>query len=152
MIRVKYEIMPAMRPLAIPTKDKGFFGAVVMWLVASRQWQLSEDWKFTIDGTPYIIPAGFTFDGASIPKFFWTYLSPTGVLLMPGLIHDWIYMHQSLNRADGLPSLTLSQKECDVMFCELAIAINGFNFINKAAYVALRAFGWMAWNKHRKND
>jgi hypothetical protein len=152
MVIVKYETMPAMRPLPIPTKDKGFFGAVIMWLIASRQWQLAADWKFTIDGVPYVIPAGFTFDGASIPKFLWTYLSPTGVLLMPGLIHDWVYKYKSLKRADNRPTPELNQKECDALFCDLAIAINGFKFINKAAYLALRAFGWMAWNKHRKND
>jgi|TARA_B110000908_G_scaffold30001_2_gene35492 hypothetical protein len=151
---IKYNEMPSMRPVPIATKDKGFIGAILMWLLATRQWTIAEDWKYEIDGTKYVIPAGFTFDGASIPKFFWKYLSPTGVLLMPGLVHDWIYKTQSLKRVDGNDSLTftLDQKQCDEIFRDLAIEINGFKVINNIAYYILRVFGRFAWNAHRKND
>jgi hypothetical protein len=148
---VEYDNMPRMEPIPIATKGKGFFQAIWIWLWASRQWQISEDWHFKIHGSSYVITKGFIFDGASIPKYFWNYLSPVGVLLMPGLIHDWVYKYQYLKCSDGTQTKTLSQKDCDIMFRDLAIEINGFVVINHIAYYALRAFGWMAWNKHRKN-
>jgi hypothetical protein len=41
------------------------------------------------DGTEIILPADFELDGASIPRIFWGILSPVGLLLIPGLIHDY---------------------------------------------------------------
>ena len=67
-----------------------------MWLLSTRNWILTEDWKYNIDGTEYVIPAGFQFDGASIPKFLRTFFSPVGVLLMGGLVHDYAYKYKTL--------------------------------------------------------
>ena len=56
---------------------------------------LTEDYTYRdLDGTERTIPAGFIFDGASVPnwtRFFvqGTPLDPT--LLVPGLIHDYMY-------------------------------------------------------------
>ena len=96
---IKYETMPTMRPIIIPTKDRGFFGAIWLWLWTSRKWEIAEDWYFSLNDTEYKIPAGFIFDGASIPKYFWNWLSPIGVLLMPGLIHDYLYANENLLKA-----------------------------------------------------
>tara|TARA_B100000780_G_scaffold224786_1_gene163892 strand:+ start:774 stop:1238 length:465 start_codon:yes stop_codon:yes gene_type:complete len=149
---IKFKEMPSMRPVPILTKDKGFIGAILLWLLATRQWTIAEDWNYELHGVKCVIPAGFTFDGASIPKFFWKYLSPTGVLLMPGLVHDWVYKTRSVKRADGRDAEMLDQKKCDELFRDLAIEINGFKVINNIAYYILRVFGRFAWNSHRRND
>jgi hypothetical protein len=39
---------------------------------------------------------GFQFDGASIPRVLWAFLNPIGLLLIPGLIHDYGYRHRQL--------------------------------------------------------
>ena len=44
----------------------------------------------------------------------------------------------------------LDQKQSDIIFRDINIEINGFNFLNYLAYWALRVAGFMAWNKHRK--
>ena len=82
LIGFKYNVMPKLRPIAIPTAGKGFWGAIWMWLTGTRHWEIADDWAFSIEGKDYVIPQGFTFDGESIPKFIHTWLSPTGVLLM----------------------------------------------------------------------
>lgn len=150
-MKLKYEKMPAMRPLRIPTKDKGFFGAIWMWLWTTRQWEIVEDWEYELDGTTYVIRTGFVFDGASIPKYFWNYLSPTGVLLIPGLIHDWAYKYQTLESTNAYKEM-VTQKQADIIFRDVAIDVNGFKAINYIAYYALRLFGWWAWRGHRKKD
>ena len=84
------ETMPDLKPVAIKTKGKGFWKGIVMWLLSTRNWEITKDWKYRINGNEYIIPAGFIFDGASIPKFLRTFFSPVGVLLMGGLVHDML--------------------------------------------------------------
>mgnify|MGYP000338234528 FL=1 len=75
-----------MRPIKIPTAGKGFWGAIWLWFMRSRHWEIAKDFHFKIDEVEYVIPKGFQFDGASIPKFLHTWLSPVGVLLMGGLL------------------------------------------------------------------
>ena len=81
--------MPVLQPIPIETKNKGFWKGILLWLLGKRQWEVAEDFWFTLEGGNYMIPAGFQFDGASVPKFLATFLSPTGVLLIGGLVHDY---------------------------------------------------------------
>ena len=92
------ETMPDLKPVPIKTKGKGFWKGIVMWLLSTRNWEITKDWKYKINGNEYIIPAGFVFDGASIPKFLRTFFSPVGVLLMGGLVHDYAYKYAALKR------------------------------------------------------
>ena len=64
-----------------------------MWLLSTRNWVLIEDWKYKIDDKEYIILKVFQFDGASILKFLRTFFSPVGVLLIGGLVHDYMYKY-----------------------------------------------------------
>ena len=153
IIGFKYRVMPQLRPIAIPTAGKGFWGAVWMWLTGVRTWEVADDWAFKINGQWYIIPQGFVFDGASIPKFLHTWLSPTGVLLMGGLVHDYAYKYATLLKSGKKKTMgTITQKKADEIFRDINIEQNGFHFLNYLAYWALRVGGFMAWNSHRKNE
>lgn len=151
IIGFKYDAMPQLRPIAIPTKGKGFWSAIWMWLMGTRHWEVAADWSFTIQGNKYIIPQGFKFDGASIPKFLHTWLSPTGVLLMGGLVHDYAYKYETLLKSDKKKTMgKINQKKADQIFRDINIEQNGFHFLNNLAYWALRIGGFVAWNGHRK--
>ena len=146
-----YTAMPTMKPLPIRTKGKGFFKGILLWLLGVRHWEIAEDFEYVLNGNKYIIPAGFKFDGASIPKFLHTFLSPIGVLLMGGLVHDYAYKYQTLLRQNKKDTLgVISQKRADEMFRDINIEVNGFYLMNYLAYYSLRLGGFMAWNKHRK--
>jgi len=151
-MKFTYDKMPAMMPLPIPTKDKGFFGAIILWILTTRKWKLVEDWVYNIDGTQYKVPAGFVFDGASVPKYFRSWLSPMGVLLIAGLVHDYGYKHAKLKMYNGVATEVNNQKYFDKLFRDIAIEINGFKLINYIAYYALRLGGFIAWRGHRKRD
>jgi len=146
----KYVEMPQLKPIRIPTAGKGFWGALWMWLTGTRHWIVASDWAFRVNGEWYVIPAGFQFDGASIPKFLHTWLSPTGVLLMGGLVHDYAYKYATLKKKDEGTCGPLTQKDSDVIFRDINIEQNGFHFLNYLAYWALRIGGFVAWNGHRK--
>ena len=152
-VNFKYKEYPHMRPIRIPTKSKGFWGAILMWLLGKRHWEISKDFTFELHGTKYVIPKGFKFDGASVPKFLATFLSPVGVLLLGGLVHDYAYKYAALKPALQKSSrLILNQKQADKIFRDINIEINGFYFLNYLAYWALRLGGWFAWNGHRKRN
>ena len=148
-VNFKYKDYPVMKPIRIATKGKGFFKMILMWILGTRHWEIAKDFEYELNGTKYIIPSGFKFDGASIPKFLHTFLSPVGVLLLGGLVHDYAYKYAALQPKKGA-LLLLDQKKADEIFRDINIEINGFYFMNYLAYWSLRLGGFMAWNKHRK--
>jgi len=151
IVGFSYKEMPHMKPIAIPTAGKGFWGAVWLWLMGTRQWEVAKDFHYTLNGEDMVIPKGFQFDGASIPKFLHTWLSPTGVLLMGGLIHDYGYKYQTLLKKGKKTTIGIKeQKWMDQTFRDINIEQNGFHLLNYLAYWALRLGGFVAWNGHRK--
>ena len=152
-LKFYYKGMPTLKPVPIATKGKGFWKGIVMWLLSTRNWIITEDWKYNIDGEEYVIPAGFQFDGASIPKFLRTFFSPVGVLLIGGLVHDYAYKYKTLlkkNKKDTMGELT--QKRADEIFRDINVIVNGFYTMNRLAYWSLRIGGFVAWNGHRKRN
>ena len=123
-----------------------------MWLLSTRNWKITKDWKYRMNGNEYIIPAGFQFDGASIPKFLRTFFSPVGVLLVGGLVHDYMYKYSALKRTGKGGLLLVDQKKADQIFRDINIEVNGFYFMNYLSYWSLRLGGWVAWNGHRKRN
>ena len=80
--------MPRLEPVPIPTRDVPYPVALWRWLTWTRRWTVTEDYvyRFKKRDIDLFVPAGFEFDGASIPK-------PFGglVLVLIGhlLIHFW---------------------------------------------------------------
>ena len=149
---IKFKEYPHMKPIRMATKDKGFFGGIWLWIATTRKWEITQDWHYTINTTNYVIPKGFIFDGASVPKYFRSYLSPMGVLLIGGLVHDYGYKYETLRLSGKKPKALKkkNQKWMDQTFRDINIDQNGFKIINWIAYLALRGGGWLAWRKHRK--
>ena len=150
-VNFKYSDYPLMKPIKIATKGKGFFKMILMWLLGVGHWEIAKDFEYEINKQKFVIPAGFKFDGASIPKFLHMFLSPVGVLLIGGLVHDYAYKYETLlckNKKDTIGVIT--QKKADQIFRDINIEINGFYLMNYLAYWSLRLGGFMAWNKHRK--
>ena len=144
---------PLMKPIRIATKGKGFFTMIKMWLLGVRHWELAEDYNYKLNDKEFVIPAGFTFDGASIPKFLHPFFSPVGVLLMGGLVHDYAYKYQTLLMKNKKETLgVISQKRSDEIFRDININVNGFYLMNYLAYWSLRIGGFVAWNGHRKRN
>jgi len=152
-LKFSYTELPHLQPIKIATKGKGFWKGIAMWLLSTRNWEITKDWHYTIDGTDYVIPAGFTFDGASIPKFLRTFFSPVGVLLVGGLVHDYAYKYQTLLRKNKKDTMgIISQARADQIFRDININVNGFYVMNYLSYYSLRIGGFVAWNGHRKRN
>ena len=152
-MKFNFKGFPELKPIAIKTKGKGFWKGIALWLLSTRNWELKKDWKYSIDGTEYVIPSGFVFDGASIPKFLRTFFSPVGVLLIGGLVHDYAYKYKTLLEVNKKKTMgDMSQKRADEIFRDINIVVNGFYTMNYLAYWSLRIGGFVAWNGHRKRN
>jgi len=151
-VNFEYTEMPIMRPIVIDTATKKFWGSIWLWLTGTRRWEVVEDWYYFLDGEEYVIEKGFEFDGASVPKFLAVWLSPVGVLLMGGLVHDYGYKYAELVKTDNNTVVPKTKKELDILFRDICIEQNGFKVLNYLAYWALCLAGFVAWNGHRKND
>ena len=149
-VNFTYKDYPHMKPIKIATKGKGFWGALMLWVFGTRHWEVVKDFNYSINKQNFVIPKGFKFDGASVPKFLAQFLSPVGVLLIGGLIHDYVYKYETLLLKNGKTIGIRSQQWMDKTFRDINIEVNGFYFLNYLAYWALRLGGWVAWNKHRK--
>jgi len=146
------EKMPVMKPLRIPTKGTSFFYAIWLWIMTVRNWEIEEDFHYKLYGQDMVIPKGFQFDGASVPKFLGAWLSPVGVLLLGGLVHDYGYKYATLLKKDGTTIGPKTQQWMDKTFRDINIDVNGFKWLNYLAWYALRAGGFVAWNGHRKRN
>ncbi len=151
--------MPVLQPIPIRTKKvPSLVCRVYIWIFSIRKWRVKEEWSYTLpDGQKIVIPSGFEFDGASIPRPLWMLLSPTGLLLIPGLIHDYAYRYDKLVYRDEEGNLIDYQKGAgkaywDKLFRDVGIQVNGIAFIDVLAWFALFVGGWFTWWKHRRND
>jgi len=148
--------MPTLYPLFIRTKNKPYIVRIWIWMFSTRQWKLTEDWYYIFsDGTKIVIPKGFIFDGATIPRPFWLILSPVGLFLIPSLIHDYAYENDQLlslsNAGDRIPyKPNAGRAFWDRLFLNIANDVIGVAIINYIAWFMLKLFGFIIWNKCRK--
>lgn len=156
---VSAESMPSLKPVPIPTKNqKSSLHKLVVFIFEVRRWELTQNWYFDHDnGVKIVIPKGFRFDGASIPKIFWAVLSPVGLLLIPGLLHDYGYRYNQLWKIGPDGSAEPYRKGAgkdfwDQLFRDVGKRINGMHLINFIAWLATKAGGRASWDKHRSTS
>lgn len=93
----------------------------------------------TEDGVSVDVPAGFVTDFASVPRFFWRVLPPWGKYSPAAVVHDYLYYSGQVSREDA-----------DRTFARLMQSLGVPGWKITIMYYAVRWFGWMAWNRHRK--
>lgn len=145
------EEMPVLRPVPIPTKGTWFGRRILIWLFEDRQWDLVNEWTCTLPGGETIkIEKGYRFDGASIPRPLRFLLSPTGLLLIPALVHDHGYEKRYVELVGGQRlGENYKRRDWDRLFRRHANAVNGTPVIDFLAWLAVRIGGWVVWRKHR---
>lgn len=146
--------LPILQPLPIPTRDLVWYLAYFNWLFYRRDYRLHEDWYYRLPtGELICICAGFVFDGASIPRFAWLFLTPIGILLIPGLLHDYAYKHKRLPAPDGSAAVAYNtRRSADRMFLEVCHITNGLLLLDLLCTLIVRLFGGIAWRKHRRAE
>lgn len=69
-------------------------------LPVKNQYALLDDYQADYGNLKIVVPAGFVFDGASVPFFGWlpTYTPFHPDVMAPALIHDWLYLNHQVDR------------------------------------------------------
>ena len=151
--------MPLLRPVPIPTKNRGLLMRVLVWIYDVRKWELAANWEYQFSPKERIVvPKGFKFDGASIPRVLWSFLNPIGLLLIPGLLHDYGYRYRQLwkideDKMEAVPFMQDGKKkQWDLLFWRVGKQVNGTRIINLFAFLAVYFAGHLAWKNNRKRE
>ena len=108
-------------------------------LPMGRARKLINDVTVLINGQPYVIPAGFVTDGASVPRGLWNLFPPFGKYNKAALLHDWLYQFGTMTRAQADRAFLEAMKEL------------GVGFVTRwAMYLGVRAGGWAAWDGYAR--
>ena len=135
------------QPLNIPIKGDKY----QLWSEYVYTW--------TIDDIPQRIriPQGFEYDGASVPRAVWSIsgIRPDGLLRAAATVHDWMYRHkgklphmshQMLKDGRWQPARhEWTREEADRMFGRLMREAGCSKWRRRAAYQAVKWFGWTGW-------
>lgn len=103
------------------------------------------------------VPGGTIWNGASIPRGFWSLLRPGGRILGPSLMHDFIYgeegclgIFHTWKTVDGdIKNYEggTDREQADNIFYRMMREAGIDWFRAKLAYWAVRAFGASHWGK-----
>jgi hypothetical protein len=102
----------------------------------ASKYAISIDATYTVGGMSIAVPAGFEFDGASIPPLAWPIIgSPFDPrFVRAALLHDWIYSSHLMPR-----------KEADIAFRDILLADGVGDWRAELMYRAVRLAGVASW-------
>jgi len=118
------------------------------------------EWEQAGDRWRFVVPKGFMYDGASVPRLVWTIsgITPDGRIRAAATVHDEIYDCKG-RIPDGMLYVFRDGKwleirgsvwpreEADKIFERIMIESGISPYRAKKAYYAVRAFGWTGWKK-----
>lgn len=94
-----------------------------------------------IDGQIYDVPPYFDTDLASIPRWYWSILSPRySSFVYPSILHDYFY---------SCPTYNITRKFADDVFYWALINQGISKFTATKMYIAVRLFGGFFFQKKR---
>lgn len=107
---------------------------------------LLADFELEIGGAVISIPAGWQWDGASVPRIAWTFISKEDLGELPAMGHDY------LSRCGGCPPvhachpyMTWTRAEADALFYWAMLDAGVVEWRARAAYTTVRVVGGRHW-------
>jgi hypothetical protein len=110
------------------------------------RWLLCEPLEVEDGFRRFAVPAGFTFDFASVPRITRFWIQTTDLGTVGPCAHDWLYSHGGrVPGVDGAP-LHYSREDADRLFRDLMKASSVPWWRWWPAWRAVRRFGSLFWN------
>lgn len=149
--------LPVTQSIPINTKGGGFFHELKVWLLDIQDEVFTEDYYFYMDWLPcepiIKIPKGFTFNGASVPKYLRNFFSPKGILYAGSIFHDFSYQYWCLLTIDNRIYKEKCKREfCDKLFQSFNENVYKLKFISYVTWLAVRVAGIRGWGDYRRAD
>lgn len=121
-------------PLKLKFKEAGYkHGSLLLQLTHRFEYHCE-----LFGGVVIKVPRFFITDGASIPKPFWSFLSPFGEYFPAAVVHDFLYSKKNTK---------FDRKQSDKIFLQ-AMKDKGVILPKRILiWSAVRSFGWAAFHK-----
>jgi hypothetical protein len=110
-------------------------------------WELCEDLVVRDGYRRFLVPAGFIFDYASVPRIVRPLIQSTDLSTAPPAAHDWLYRHGGRVRALTGELLHYRRSEADRLLYELAEECRVPRWRRWLAWKACARFGARAWKQ-----
>lgn len=107
---------------------------------SARSWKPLEPLIYTTeDGamTIEVLPGEWEHDYTSSPRLTWSLIPPVGVYSSSAELHDALYMGEAFDR-----------ETCDRLFLESMKSLGVPWWKRNVMWAAVRAGGWVPWNRH----
>lgn len=101
------------------------------------------------------VPAGFTTDLASVPRWAWVLLPPDGPWVKAAVIHDYLYATGGTgviwNRESSIADGVAYDRLASDRIMREAMAIRGVDVVRRnIIYFAVRLGGWIGWRVEQR--
>ena len=107
-----------------------------------RNWVLVRPLTYQGAKERFVVPQSFVTDGASVPAIFWALTGhPMGPHARAAVLHDYFYRTRT----------SVSRKDADGLFRRTMRELGVSWFRRWSMWAAVRAFGWIPWNRARRN-
>ena len=114
-------------------------------LIGKNLWKNLEEFEYYVGhlGSEEIIivPENFETDFASVPRLFWSIISPVDKHGKAAVVHDCCYYYALYSR-----------KRSDEIFKEALEVLKVPPWKVFCMYQSVRIGGWLAWYKHRRRE
>jgi hypothetical protein len=117
-----------------------FTTPLIVKLVGKNLWEVYEPFEYHVGSYPsdeiISVPAGTITNFASVPRIFWSIISPVDTHGKAAVLHDYSYeIHYD------------SRKRCDKIFAEAMEVLGVEKYKIDIIYQMTRTFGWNTWRK-----
>ena len=123
-----------------------FTSQLIIELVGPNLWRTFYPFDYHVGSYPsneiIVVPSGFVTDFASIPRIFWSVLSPTDQYGKAALLHDYCYVTHYKKDRDY----------CDKIFKEAMLVLKVPPWKLYTMYWGVRIFGEQAWNNAKMRE
>jgi hypothetical protein len=109
-------------------------------------------WKVHGEDFTLTIPPGFKTDLASVPRILWVLVARDELSFGGPIAHDFLYQCGGVPPAGTCyPSTkTFTRREVDALFSSLMREFGVVPWRRRAAWLAVRLFGWIPWKPNKR--
>ncbi|MDP8268277.1 MAG: DUF1353 domain-containing protein [Candidatus Tenebribacter davisii] len=138
-------------------KETNLFKRFIKFLIFRRRWTVLCDYCLWVPalGKWIFVPMDFIFDGASVPKILNGIYSPTGMLLLGAVPHDFGYRYKGLLHVNYLGEIyfvSYTKSQLDSIFHILNTYESGMPHASYVAKFVLTLVGFLGWRENRKSN
>lgn len=132
----------------------------IHWRINRRHFKMRADWVVWVEHLNLWvkIPAGFVFDGASVPKAFHSILNAVDAIFYGSILHDFIYRTNQLivctdeDYGNWYIKENITREVADKIMFDFSNQMEGNVVPSSIAFRVLKTCGWVTWNSLRKKN